>query len=58
MLNPGFKYIEKFRVGIQWFKMDSKEFISNISFESKNDNGDIVSCNCQSKTFRLTKEQI
>ena len=31
----GYKYIEKFRGGIQWYMMESKDFISNISFNLK-----------------------
>ena len=30
-VNPGYRYIEKFRGGIQWYMMESKDFISNIS---------------------------
>ena len=39
-LNPGYKYREKFRGNTQWHMMESKDFISNISFELKNENGE------------------
>ena len=29
------KNIEKFRGGVQWFMMESKDIISGISFENK-----------------------
>ena len=28
--DPGYKYKEKFRGGIQWYMMESKDFISSI----------------------------
>ena len=33
--DPGYKYIEKFREGVQWYMMESKDFISTIIFELK-----------------------
>ena len=30
-VDRGYKYIEKFRRGLQWLRMESKNFISNIS---------------------------
>ena len=53
-VDPGYKYIEKFRGGIQWYMMDSKDVISNINFKLKNENGNLVSFNGQSVTFRLS----
>ena len=32
-VNPGYKYFEKFRGGVQWFMMESKDVISSICFE-------------------------
>ena len=29
-VDPGYKYIEKIRGGIQWYMMQSKVFVSNI----------------------------
>ena len=34
-VNPGFKYMEKFRKCVQWNMMGSINFISSISFEFK-----------------------
>ena len=35
-VDPGYKYIEKFRGGIQWYMMESKDIISSICFKLKN----------------------
>ena len=35
-VDPGYKYIEKFRGGIQWYMTDSKDVISSISVKVKN----------------------
>ena len=56
--DPGYKYIEKFRGGIQWFMMDTKGFVSSISFELKNENDELVSFNEQSITFRLSIKEV
>ena len=53
-VNPGYKYVEDFRGGIQWYMMESKDIISSINFRLKNENGCIVSFNGQSVTFRLS----
>ena len=55
-VDPGYKYIEKFREGVQWYMMESKDFISSICFKLKNENGNLVSFNGQSLTFRLSIE--
>ena len=34
-VNPGFRYIEKFRGGVQWYMMESKDVISSICFKIK-----------------------
>ena len=34
-LDPGYKYIEKFRGGVQWYMKESKDIISNICFNKK-----------------------
>ena len=34
-VNPGFRYIEKFRGGVQWYMMESKDIISNICSKLK-----------------------
>ena len=57
-VNPGYKYIEKFRGGIMWFMMEIKGFISAINFKLRNENGDVVSFNGQSVTFRLSIKEL
>ena len=52
--DPGYKYIEKFRGGVQLYMMQSKDIISSICFKLKNENGNLVSYNGQSVTFRLS----
>ena len=53
-VDPGYKYIEKFYGGIQWYMMESKDIISSICFKLKNENEDLVSFNGQSVNFRLS----
>ena len=53
-VDPGYKYIEKFRGGIQWYMMESRDIISSTCFKVKNENNKIVSFNGQSFTFRLS----
>ena len=53
-VDPGYKYIKKFRGRIQWYLMESKNFISNNNFKSKNENGNLVSINGQSIFFRVS----
>ena len=57
-VDPGYKYIEKFRGGIQWYMMESNDIISSICFKLKNENNQIVSFNGQSVTFRLSIKEI
>ena len=42
-VDPGYKYIEKSRGGVQWYMMESKGIISSICFKLKNENGNLVS---------------
>ena len=53
-VNPGYKYVERFAGGIIWYMMESKGIISSINFRLKNENGNLVSFNGQSVTFRLS----
>ena len=57
-VNPGYKYVEKFSGGISWYMMQSKDIISSICFNLKNENGNLVSFNGQSVTFRLSIKEI
>ena len=56
-VDPAFKYTEKFRGGIQWYMMDTKDFISSINFKLKNENGNLVSFNGQSITSDYLSEK-
>ena len=55
--DPGYEYIEKFRDGMQWYMMESKDNISS-SFKLKNENNQIVSFNGQKFTFGLSIKEI
>ena len=57
-VDPGYEYIEKFRGGVQWYIMESKDIISSVCFKLKNENGNLVSFNGQSITFRLSIKEI
>ena len=54
----GNKYIEKFPGGVLYYMMESKDVISSICFKLKNENGNLVSFNGQSLTFRLSIKEI
>ena len=53
-VNPGYKYIENFRGGVQCYMMGSKDSISSICFKLKNENNRLFSFKGQSVTFRLS----
>ena len=53
-VDPGSKYVEQFSVGNIWYMMQSEDIISSICFKLKNENGNLVSFNGQSVTFRLS----
>ena len=57
-VSPGYRYIEKFRGGIQWYMMQNEDFISSINLKLKNENGELVSFNGQSVTFRLSIKEL
>ena len=57
-VNPGYKYIEKFRGGVQWYMMESKDFIASNNFKLKNEIGILVSFSGQSITFRLSIREV
>ena len=57
-VDPGYNYIKKFRGGVQWYMMESKDVILSINFELKKENGILVSFNGQSVTFRLSIKDI
>ena len=57
-VDPGYKYIEKFRGGVQCFMMESKDIHSKICFKLKNENNQLLSFNGQSITFRLSIKEV
>ena len=57
-VSPGYGYIEKFRGGLQWYMMESKDIISSICFKLINENNQLVSFNGQSVTFGLSVKEI
>ena len=57
-VDPGYKNIEKFRGGVQKYKMGSKDFLSSISFKLKHEKNQLVSFNGKSKTFRMPIKKI
>ena len=57
-VDPGYRYIHKFYGGVQWYMLETKDFISSINFKLKNENGELVSFNGQSVSFRLSIKEI
>ena len=57
-VDPGHKYIEKIRGGVQWYMMESKDVFSSICFILKNEPNQLVSFNGQSISFRLSIKEI
>ena len=57
-VSPGYRFIEKFRGGVSWFMLHNKDVISSINFKLKNENGNLVSFNGQSISFRLSIKEI
>ena len=57
-VNPGYKYVEKFAGGLSWYMMESKDFISSVNFKLKNENGNLVSFNGQSVTFKISIKEV
>ena len=57
-VNPGYKYVEKFAGGLSWYMMESKGFISSVNFKLKNENGNLVSFNGQSVTFKISIKEV
>ena len=53
-VDPGYKSIDIFRGGVQWYMTESKDVISSICFKLKNENSQLVSINGQSITFRFS----
>ena len=57
-VSPGYKFITKFEGGVQWYTMESRDVISSISFKLKIEDGNFVSFNGQSLSFRLSIKEL
>ena len=57
-VDPGYIYIEKIRGGLSCYMMGSKDFLSDIDFKLKLENGNLVSLNGQTISFRLSIEEV
>ena len=57
-VDPGYQYIGKSRGGVKWYMMQSKVFVSSISFKLKNENVGLASFNGLSITFRLSMKDV
>ena len=54
----GYKFINRFAGGVQWYMMETKDVISSISFKLKIEIIDLVSFNGQSISFGLSNKEI
>ena len=57
-VDPGYKFLQKFRGGVLYYMMQNKDIISSICFKLKNEHGNLVSFNNQSITSRLSIKEI
>ena len=57
-VSPGYKFIDRFERGVQWYMMEAKNVISSICFKLKNEIIELVSLNGQSISFRLSIKEI
>ena len=57
-VSPGYKYIEKFRSGLQWYMVETKDFISSINLKLMNEYGNLVSFNGKTITFSLSIKEV
>ena len=57
-VDPGYKYVERFSGGLNWYMTEIKDVTSRICFKLRNENNELVSFNGQSVTFRLTIKEI
>ena len=57
-VDPGYKYEERFAGGVTYYMLETKDFISIISFKLKNEIGNLVSFNGQSISFRLSIKEV
>ena len=57
-VDQGNKYTENSSGGVQRYMLESKDIISSICFELKDENGNLVSFNGQSVTFQMSLQEI
>ena len=57
-VGSGYKYIEKFRGGIQWYMKERNDIISSICFKLRIEKNQLVPFNGQIKNFRSSKGEI
>ena len=57
-VDPGYRYIHNFHGGVQRYMLETKDFISSKNFKLKNENGELVSFNGQSVSFRLSIKEV
>ena len=53
-VSPGYRDIDRFRGGVEWHKMRSKDFVSEINFIFEKENNDF---NGQSITFQSSVKE-
>ena len=57
-IDQRYKYVKKFQRGNIWYMMESKDFVSKIRFEFKNEIGNLISFNGQNITFKLSIKEV
>ena len=57
-VDPGYIYVEKFSGDVTWYMMERKDALSSIYLKLKNENGNLVSFNGQSISFRLSIKEV
>ena len=57
-VDSGYRYFQKYRGRVQMYTMESKDFISNISFKLKKEPGKQLSSNGQNLFLRLFIREI
>ena len=57
-VNRGYKFVENFRGGVQWYMMESKDVNPSVHLKLKNEKGNLVSLNGQNVTFRVSIKEI
>ena len=53
-VDPGYIYVEKIAGRISWYMLESKDFVSSISFKLRIENNYLVSFNGQNITLNFS----